>query len=57
MFDVIREADDLVVLIGGWDRNKDRFVKAAADQFDLAILYQDFQALKIFGTMLFNPGE
>ena len=57
VFEIGGQAGDLFALVLGRDRDKDGFVKPAADQFDLASADESFQAAKIFGTIFFNPGE
>src|SRR6266481_4048786 len=51
------QARNLFALIFGRNRNQDRFVETAADQFHLAGLDQLFQASEIFRPMFFDPGE
>ena len=56
-FEIGGEARDLFSLIFRRDRNQNGFVKAAANELDLAALDQFFQAREIFGAMFFDPGE
>jgi hypothetical protein len=51
------QASDLFALIFGRNRNQDRFVEAATDEFHLAVLDQLFQACEILKPMFLNPGE
>ena len=51
------QARNLLALIFGRNRDQDRFVEAAADQFHLAGLNQLFQANEIFWPMFLDPGE
>jgi len=45
------------VLIFGRDGNQDRFVEAAANEFDLTALDESSQASEILRPVLFDPGE
>jgi hypothetical protein len=51
------EAGDLFNLIFGRNRNEDRFVEAATDEFHLAALHQPFQANEILRPVFLDPGE
>src|ERR1700737_42883 len=57
VFEIIGKTNELHALIGGRDGNENRLVEAAADHFDLAAFNQFFQALEIFGAVLFDPGK
>jgi hypothetical protein len=57
VLNIVRETNQLHPLIGIGDGNKDRFIEAAANHFHLAAFHQRFQALKVFGTILFDPGK
>src|SRR3989440_9947442 len=48
---------NLLALIFGRNRDQDRFIEAAADQFHLAGLDQLFQANEILWPMFLDPGE
>jgi hypothetical protein len=45
---------NLILLRNG---NENGFIEATADEFDLPALSEDLQARKIFGPVLFDPGE
>jgi hypothetical protein len=51
------EAGDLFKLIFGRNRNEDRFVEAATDEFHLAALDQPFQANEILRPVFLDPSE
>ena len=57
MFEVGREAGDLLALIFGWDGDENRFVETAADEFDLAFRDESLQARKILTAIRFDPLE
>ncbi len=51
------EAGDLFKLIFGRNRNEDRFIEAATDEFHLAALDQPFQASEILRPVFLDPSE
>ena len=55
--DVVRELDDLLVLVRRRDRNQNGLVKAAADHLDLTFGDHRFQPLEIFRMMLVDPSQ
>jgi hypothetical protein len=56
-FDIGGQTRDLFALIFGGDGNQDRFVKTAANEFDLTALDESSQASEILRPMLFDPCE
>jgi len=56
-FDIGGQARDLFALIFGRDGNQDRFVEAAANEFDLTALDESSQASEILRPVLFDPGK
>jgi len=56
-FDIGGQTRDLFALIFGRDGNQDRFVKTAANEFDLTALDQSSQASEILRPVLFDPCE
>ena len=56
-FKIGGQARDLLSLVFWRDGDEDRFVEAAADQFDLSSGDERFQTGEILGTVLFDPGE
>ncbi len=48
---------ELFALILGRNRDQDRFVEAATDEFHLAALHQHFQASEILKPVFLDPGE
>jgi len=54
-FDVGGQTRDLFALIFGRDGNQDRFVEAAANEFDLTALDESSQASEILRPVLFDP--
>jgi hypothetical protein len=57
VLDIIGKANELHALVGGGFYEPILISIPAADHFDLAVSYQRFQALEIFGAVLFDPGE
>jgi len=57
LLEIGAEARNLFVLNLREEWNQDRFVEAATNEFHLASLDQLFQASKILGPMLLNPGK
>jgi hypothetical protein len=57
LFEIGRKAGDLFELIFRRNRNEDGFVEAATDEFHLAALDQFFQADKVLGAVLLDPGK
>jgi len=56
-FDVGGQTRDLFALIFGRNGNQDRFVEAAANEFDLTALDESSQASEILRPVLFDPCE
>src|SRR5208337_695714 len=57
LFQVIRQARELLFLICLRDRNENGLVESSADQFNLSGSNHAAQALEVFGMALLNPQE
>jgi len=57
MFEVRREAGDLLALVFGRDGDENRFVETPAEEFDLAFRNESLQARKILTAIRFDPLE
>ena len=57
LLDVIREANDLIALVGRRNRYQDRLVKSAADHLHLTAPHEFAQPFEIFRMMRFDPRQ